>query len=108
MALPKLTALTKLKPSKTVLLVSGAVLLVLATFVLGAVVKHQQNVVAASEKAATVSELQTAQSEVAALKTANTKLAANGQAEANKSAQVCSWVKSQQPKYRYVIPPLCQ
>lgn len=94
--------------NQTVILVAVAALVVLGLIVFGVVRSVEAERVA--DVAATESRLQreAESKELVALRAEVDKLNKANMFQAAKSESICQWVRGVVPKYRIVVPPLCQ
>lgn len=108
LSIPSVSSLTKIKPSKTVVLVSLAVLFTLIVLSVGAIqsVKRAQAIAASnSQREASIASLQ---SKIAELEKDNGQLKNTIMLEQAKVSSTCDYIKSFSVRYRLAIPPLCQ
>lgn len=100
--------ITKIKPTKKVILITAGSLVLLALLVVGMVVQVRAERADRAVQAARLAEVNDLKTENATLKKQVTEAQAASQFQTAKSDSVCSWVKSQAPRYRFVVPPLCK
>jgi cytochrome c-type biogenesis protein CcmH/NrfG len=94
--------------NRTVLLVSLTVVALLAITAYGAVRSVQQSTVEAQAQAAAKAKAESDAKDLVILKDQNKHLENELSFQTAKANQTCDWIRSQQAKYRYTVPPLCK